>query len=415
MNGATRVRRTYLSLTLVATLSQSLIWGVNTLFLLDAGLSNTQAFAANAVFSFGQLIFEVPTGVIADTKGRKASYLLGTVTLFVSTLLYLWLWWISAAFIWWALASIVMGLGFTFFSGAVEAWLVDALAANGFAGNLDGVFGQGQATMGVAMLVGSVAGGYIAQASSLGVPYAIRAGLILVALGMAAVFMRDEGFEPARGSSYAEEVKSLVKASIDHGWRIGAVKWTMLTAPALSGASFFAFYAMQPYLLELYGDSEAYGIAGIASAVVAGAQVIGGLSVPLVRRFVKRRTTLLGIGYLVVALVTAGIGLASNFWLAIGLLVVSALVGAVASPVRQAFLNGCIASEQRATVLSFDALLGSGGGAVAQPILGRVADVQGYSAAFVATAGMQVLALPFVWLARRENSPGDILAPVGEA
>ena len=63
---------------------------------------------------------------------------------------------------------------------------------------------------------------------------------------------------------------------------------------------------------------------------------------------------------------------------------------------RQAYLNGVIPSEQRATVLSFDSLMGSAGGVVAQPVLGRVADVSGYAASYLVAAGIQVLALPFV-------------------
>ena len=60
------------------------------------------------------------------------------------------------------------------------------------------------------------------------------------------------------------------------------------------------------------------------------------------------------------------------------LLAAWALVFAFESPLRQAFINGLIPSEQRATVLSFDTLMGSAGGVVAQPALGRVADVSGY-------------------------------------
>ena len=135
------VQRTYLLLMLGNTLAASLIWGINTIFLLDAGLSNLEAFAANAFFTAGMVIFEVPTGIVADTVGRRASYLLGTVTLTVSTLLYVMLWQIEAPFWAWALVSILLGLGFTFFSGAVEAWLVDALTATGFTGELEAVFG----------------------------------------------------------------------------------------------------------------------------------------------------------------------------------------------------------------------------------------------------------------------------------
>src|ERR687886_2109078 len=82
---ARRVQRVYLTLLLGNTLAASFIWGINTLFLLDAGLTNFEAFAANAFFTAGMVLFEIPTGVVADTLGRKASYLLGTVTLSVST------------------------------------------------------------------------------------------------------------------------------------------------------------------------------------------------------------------------------------------------------------------------------------------------------------------------------------------
>src|SRR6059036_611355 len=134
---ARRVQQTYLVLTLLNTLAASFIWGVNTLFLLDAGLDNAEAFAANAFFALGQVIFEVPTGVVADTRGRRFSYLLGAGTLLVSTLLYLLMWQLHAPLWGWAIASILLGLGFTFFSGATEAWLVDALNASGFTGNLE--------------------------------------------------------------------------------------------------------------------------------------------------------------------------------------------------------------------------------------------------------------------------------------
>src|SRR4051794_21995996 len=139
-----RVQGTYYTLMLGNTLAASFIWGINTLFLLDAGLSNFEAFSANAFFTAGMLIFEIPTGVVADTVGRRASYLLGTVTLAVTTVLY-WLLWVWHSPFWaWALVSVLLGLGFTFFSGAVDAWLVDALKATGYGGSLETVFGRAQ-------------------------------------------------------------------------------------------------------------------------------------------------------------------------------------------------------------------------------------------------------------------------------
>jgi len=405
--GVRRVQRTYLLLTLLSTLAASFIWGVNTLFLLDAGLSNTQAFAANAFFTVGQVIFEVPTGVVADVWGRRASYLLGSITLLLSTLLYLYMWQTTAAFWGWAVSSMLIGLGFTFFSGAVEAWLVDALAHHGFTGSLESVFAKGQTTAGVAMLSGSVAGGFIAQATNLGVPYILRAVLLGITLLTAFFLMKDIGFTPQKGAGPVREMRKIVRASVENGWRRPPIRWVMLAAPFTMGVGIYAFYALQPYLLELYGDPNAYGVAGLAAAIVAGAQILGGLSVPLLRRVFSRRTHVLILSGAVSVVALALIGWTSSFWMAIVLLVVWAVAFSAATPMRQAYLNGLIPSEQRATVLSFDALMASGGGVVAQPALGRVADVWGYSASYAVGAVISVAALPFLVLARRENARSD--------
>jgi MFS family permease len=179
---------------------------------------------------------------------------------------------------------------------------------------------------------------------------------------------------------------------------------------------FYAFYAMQPYLLELFGDPTAYSIAGLAAAIVAGAQIVGGLSVPMVRRWFSLRTNALLLAVVLETVFLAGIAAVGfvqddlgigSFYLAIALLVMWALVFAVSSPIRQAFLNGIIPSAQRATVLSFDSLMGSAGGAVVQPTLGRVADLSGYAASYLVAAGINAVALPFVWLARRERALSD--------
>src|SRR5439155_3166715 len=209
------VERTYLVLTLLTTLAASFIWGINTLFLLSAGLDNTQAFAANAFFTVGQVLFEVPTGVVADTRGRRFSFLLGAGTLLASTLLYLVMWQIRAPLLGWAIASILLGLGFTFFSGATEAWLVDGLRATGFTGTLESVFARAQIVSGAAMLVGSVGGGLIAQATNLGVPYVLRAAMLGVTLVIAFRFMHDIGFKLERGASVSAEIRAVVKNSIN--------------------------------------------------------------------------------------------------------------------------------------------------------------------------------------------------------
>jgi MFS family permease len=324
-----------------------------------------------------------------------------------STLLYVWMWTIEAPFWAWALASVLLGLGFTFFSGAMEAWLVDAMTASGYTGEMDGVFGRGQAVEGVAMLGGSVLGGVIAQATSLGVPFVVRAALLGVTFAVAFVLMHDIGFTPARGKRPGPEVKRILDDSLRYGLGQPAVRWIMLTSPFVGGVSIYAFYAMQPYLLELWGNEEAYGIAGLAAAIVAGAQIVGGLLAPKLRGVFSCRTSVLLAATAVSSVALLLTGLIQNFAAVVALLVLWSLAFAAAMPVRQAYLNALIPSQQRATVLSFDSLLSSGGGVVLQPGLGRAADVWGYPATFAMSAVFQAAALPFIRLAQRLQVPAD--------
>lgn len=405
--GAGRIVRTYVALTLLSTFASSFIWGINTLFLLDAGLSITQAFVANAFFTAGQVLFEIPTGVVADTRGRRTSFLLGTATLFLSTLAYLWLWQIKGPMWAWAAVSILLGLGFTFFSGATEAWLVDGLKANGHEGKLEGVFAKGEIADGIAMLTGTVAGGFAAQYVNLGVPYIMRIAALGLTFAIAFFLMHDEGFKPKRGNSFTEEVKDVVSGAVEFGFRNAPIRWMMLSNIFVGGVAIFAFYAAQPYLLQLYGDESSYAVAGAAAAVFAGAQIIGGLLVPYAGKVFKRRTSLIITGTAVTAVALVLIAFAGNFWLVLALLAVWAIVWAAIGPVRQAYVNGIVPSEQRATVLSTDNMFASVGGVLSQPALGKTADLYGYPGSYLATAVVQALAVPFVLLARKEKASSD--------
>ena len=128
---------------------------------------------------------------------------------------------------------------------------------------------------------------------------------------------------------------------------------------------------------------------------------------PRLRRFFKRRTTVLLMSALLSAIVLAAVGLLPSFWTAIVLMTLWGLVLATVMPVRQAFVNALIPSEQRATVLSFDSLMGSAGGVASQPVLGRVADAWGYPASYLCSAAIQSVAVPLMWLARRQHAASD--------
>src|SRR5581483_12310917 len=102
-------------------------------------------------------------------------------------------------------------------SGALEAWLVDALHATGFKGNLDSVFAKGQSVGGAAMLTGSIAGGLIAQYTSLGIPYILRALVLFLNFGTAFFLMKDLGFEHKRMGKPVAQMKKIFASSIENG------------------------------------------------------------------------------------------------------------------------------------------------------------------------------------------------------
>jgi MFS family permease len=397
------IQRIYLTLLLFNTLAASMIWGINTIFLLNAGLSNFEAFAANAFFTAGEVLFEIPTGVIADSWGRRTSYLLGTITLLLTTYLY-WLMWQQHAPFWqWAGVSMLLGLGFTFFSGATDAWLVDALKFTGFKGTLDAVFARAQIITGAAMLVGSVSGGFIAQKIDLGVPYLLRSALLGLTFIMAFIYMKDLGFTPDRSKHPLRHTWKILHLSLEHGIRNRKIKWVMYAAPFGMGVSVYVFYALQPYLLNLYGDEKAYGIAGLTAAIVAGAQIVGGLIAPHAIKLLKKRTTILLTGGIMSAVLLAGMGIFGNFYAVILLVALWGLIFAAVRPTRQAFLNEHIPTDQRATVLSFDSLLSSSGGIVSQPVLGKSADIWGYPTSYLLASTLQVLAIPLLLRAKKET------------
>ena len=105
-------------------------------------------------------------------------------------------------------------------------------------------------------------------------------------------------------------------------------------------------------------------------------------------------------------------GAFEHFWVVLGLIVAWSLLFSAVVPIRRAYLNGLIPSAQRATILSFDSMLGSSGGVVVQPALGRAADVWGYATSYVLGAAISAFSLPFIALSRRRNEPADTVETI---
>lgn len=400
------VRRYYLYAGLY-TLAASVIWGINTLFLLDAGLSVSGVFIANAAFSVGTVLFEVPTGVVADTIGRRISFLLSLIVLACSTLVYVALAHVGGGVVAFSVASVFMGLGYTFYSGAMEAWLVDGARELGYDGGMDSVFATGQIVGGGAMLVGTIGGGLLGQLD-LAIPFLVRSGLLLLLLALAFRGMHDVGFTPRRVAvgEIPAEAGRVAAIGVRLGWRQPTLRLVIIAGAVQNGFFFWGWYAWQPYFLELLSQ-DAVWVAGVVAALLTLSTMAGNWLVRWLTRFCGRRTTLLLWTAAGFSLGTIGVGLATSFPIALTFLLVTSLAMGVQTPVRQALIHGMVPSAERATVISFDSMVGGGGAVAGQAGLGVVAEQRSYAFGYVLGGAVTAVAFPLVWMARRLRAPAD--------
>jgi MFS family permease len=404
---ADRVIRSYLVLTGLFTLSASLIWGINTLFLLDAGLSIFEVFVANAAFTAAMALFEVPTGVVADTLGRRTSFLLSEATLAVGTLAYVGVAAIDGSLLLFCLAGLVLGLGFTFYSGAVEAWLVDALKATGYSKDLDTVFARAYMISSIAMIVGTVVGGILGQVH-LSLPYVGRAILVVAAFAVGFRTMHDIGFTPRtlKLKGVVGEMRKVGRAGITYGWRNPAVRMLVLESFLVMGFFMWAWYAWQPYFLELYGEDSVW-LAGVIASLFALAGIAGNALVKRLAVPGRRRTTIMLGASAIMSSAMVGTGAVQSFWITVPIFLLGAVAFGIQQPVRQTYLHASIPTSERATLVSFDSLLGSLGSVGGQTGLGYLSQERSIPAGFVLGGLTTFLTLPLFARLRALEEPAD--------
>ena len=416
-----QVVATYYSLTALYTLSVSIIWGINTLFLMDAGLDIFQVMVVNALFTAGMVLFEIPTGVVADTIGRKASFLLCILVLFATTVFY-----VMAAELQWGFRafcaiSLFIGLGFTFFTGAVEAWLVDALDHTGYDKPHERVFAKGQAVFSAAMLIGTVGGGILGQVD-LSWPYVARAALLVPTFFISLFLMRDLGFEkrPLSVSSFGGEARKIFIEGIKFGWNQPVLRLCMMAAFVEGLFFIYGWYSWQRYFLDLLAR-ELVWVAGIVAALISVSMILGNVLVGRFASDASRRPAILAVNVAVraTAILLAGLlGVltpAENrgvgvFVAVVILYLIFGLSFGISNPIRMALVNRHIPSARRATVLSVDSLFNEGGGVIGQTGLGFLSRSVSIPAAWALGGAILYLGYP---LYRRAGAVEESLEAAG--
>ncbi|HEY1011365.1 MAG TPA: MFS transporter, partial [Herpetosiphonaceae bacterium] len=378
--------RTYVLLRGLLALFNTTIFSIAPLFRISAiGMSPLELVAVGTLLEASIFVCEIPTGVVADTYSRRLSVIIGVALIGLASVIEGALASLAGTFI----AQAVWGVGYTFTSGATEAWIVDEL---GEAGAAPALLRGAQAEQ-IGVLAGIPCGMLLAS-GALWLPLVVGgAGTALLAALLAAV-MPERGFRPTPQA----ERSTWRQLADTFGAGAGVVRrssllLTILALTAIAGASSEGFDRLWPYHLTATIGLPAWG--GLSPVIWFGllngaAAVLSMIATRMIAgRFDETRQrrvarALLGIDLLLIAAL-ALFALAGNFAVAaLGFLAVT-LLRRISGPLRSVWINQHIPSGVRATVLSmnsqFDALGQIGGG----PVLGFIGN-RSVRAALVAAA-----------------------------
>lgn len=382
----------------VGGFAMSMISTLSGLYLIiDVGLDPLQLVLVGSVLEGTVLLFEVPTGVVADSVSRRRSVLIGYALFGGGFLLYA-----VPSFPVILAAQVVWGLGATFISGANVAWLVDEVGED----DARPLFLRASQLAQTAAFVGIVAAIGLGSIA-LGVPVAMG-GVAFLLLALWLVGAMVETRRPAGHASVRAAVRETI-GSARAALHLRPVLLLALAVAALHGASTEGFDRLWELQLLRGVDLPDVGSLGITpwfGLLRAVGLVVSIGATVFVRRRLRDRSSDTAVRALAI---TAGL-----FALAMGAYALStSLVAAVLAywfvvavrgvhtPLFMAWVNTGLASASRATVNSAgsqaDALGQVGGG----PVLGWIAAARSVRAALGVAALFALPVVPLVGRGRR--------------
>jgi MFS family permease len=206
------------------------------------------------------------------------------------------------------------------------------------------------------------------------------------------------------------EMRKVGRAGMTYGWRKPAVRLLVLYSFLFIGFFSWAWYAWQPYFLDLFGRNAIW-LSGVIASLFALAGIVGNVVVARLVKRVKRRTTIM-LGAAALSSVTmVATGVVQSFWITVPIFLLGAVAFGIMSPVRQTYLHNSIPTSERATLVSFDSLVGSLGSVGGQTGLGFLSQERSIPAGFVVGGLATFLALP-IFARISAEAPELEVAPV---
>ena len=319
------------------------------IYFLDLGFTFSQYFVLIGVWTAGTVFFEVPTGVVADSYSRKWSVITGLAIAGVSAIGL----GLTDSYPLLLALFAINGIGFTFFSGAEDAWAIDNLYHYDRGDLITAFYAKNQAIMYLGMVAGPLAAGAIVAVWGIRPLWFIwGGGYLLTAAGLT---LMAEHYTPERrtvptalGQTFKQtgEAMRLLKSDRNLGMAF--------VATAFMALLFLDNGFWQPLLVDLE-----LPVAGIGY-VTAGAALVGAvvsLVIPRLGSFDFRVLLASGIVTKMILLIAVPLLYGPRYLIASAMFVALEATGTFEGPLLNPYIQQRLPSRLRATAVSIKSML----------------------------------------------------------
>lgn len=366
--------KTYLLFSAIAAMCFSLVTTVMVVYHIEiVHLNPLQLILVGTTLELACFIFEIPTGIVADVYSRKLSIVIGGVLTGVGFILEGSI----SSFVFVLVAQIVWGLGSTFISGSLEAWIAEEEKNK----DLDEIYIKGAQAGQIGAFIGIVLSTVIAN-FSVRLPIIVSGVLFIILALFLWLYMPENNFKPSAPGDL-NTFKKMVY-TFKSGLKIVKSKSIIMILLAVTlfyGLSSEGYdrlsnaHFLQDTTLPKLGNLSSvtwFGIFGILGMILSFI-VMHFMAKNLKNEDNRKNGKLLlciNILYISSMLIFA---LTKNFSLMLIAYLATNTFKIINEPIFSAWLNGHIDDNSRATVISINGQMNSLGQILGGPIIGIIA------------------------------------------
>ena len=379
--------KTYLLFSAITAMCFSLVATVMIVYHIEiVHLNPLQLILVGTTLELACFIFEIPTGIVADVYSRKLSIVIGGVLTGVGFILEGSI----SSFIFVLVAQIVWGLGSTFISGSLEAWIAEEEKNK----DLDEIYIKGAQAGQIGAFIGIVLSTVIANLS-VRLPIIVSGVLFIILALFLWLYMPENNFKP----SAPGDLNTFKKMVYTFKSGLKFVKSKSIIMILLAVTLFYGLssegydrlsnaHFLQDTTLPKLGNLSSvtwFGIFGILGMILSFI-VMHFMAKNLKNEDNRKNGKLLlciNILYISSMLIFA---LTRNFSLMLIAYLATNTFRIINKPIFSAWLNGHIDDNSRATVLSINGQMNSLGQILGGPIIGIIATNISVSIGIVCTS-----------------------------